>query len=47
MGKTTAVDGTALNPSDYAIPCGYFEGMFPVSSISVAYSNGTALPVAT
>lgn len=45
MGKTVAVDGSALNPTNYAIPCGYFAGLFPVETISVSYINGSAIPI--
>ena len=31
--------------SDFATPCGYYAGMFPISSIGVTLGNGSALLV--
>lgn len=41
MGKTIAIDGTSLNPSAEAIPCGYYEGMFLSGTINLTLGSTT------
>lgn len=39
------MDGTPLNPDDIAVPCGLYEGMFPIGSVSVLSADGSNMSV--
>jgi hypothetical protein len=47
LSKSTAVDGSALDPNAIAIPCGRFPGVFPLGTATFALQNGTTLPLET
>ena len=45
MNKVQAIDGSALVPSERAIPCGLYAGMFPFGAITVTLDNGETLNI--
>lgn len=45
MGKTIAIDGTPLNLSAEAIPCGCYEGMFLSGTINLTLGSSATVTV--